>query len=1163
MKNILLPMFVTLLFAFPLSAQTEDSFKKYTSSYSSGNQKAEFEYLENYVLNNPLSPESAVYIQMIASFYNIKGYEAVNSVLRKYEDLVAKSSSADKNEILFNLHFIEKNLNENFTVEESNEELTFIDKWKMSQNFIHYGYADLQFEFDPELNSNFKNKNATASKDSYIRIDENSFAEKGIYYFKSSFTSSSKINLVVESSDYYKIFINGKEAGVNFYQGTFRNRRIFSAEGDGSYTVMIKMLAEKNSSFRVSAVNYDFSKAEIKFTETDFPAEVNASERMLFPFSDLMKRNDVPSMYALAKYFYFLSSSEFIPVYEKIIKKDPSQAYKTLYGSDLVDFHSASSVKSVYGWKILSAVWLQNNAPVPALFYRFQQKLDEGNAQDAFKIADEVRKRADYYPLEYTILNYYYEKNYEKLFLAQHERMKKIFPGTYNSDIYLMDYYNVKNNTKSKEIGLSISKKIRSEKVLKNLLYQYKSSGKYDEALSCLDGTIYTPYRENIERGKIFILQKKFAEAKQIFLKLLAQNESPEILYYLGSIEVSENRTADLYWGKLYSLEPEYEFPQDYLGYSEERKLVNEFDAYRNNEYVNSEIIKFQQNVLYYPPSVAYRANMIRIYNNYKSRYFQEELLYIKNDSEISSKGEYRIPVDSNYTIIKAEVINRDGSVSASYKKNKTSNGVYLSINGIRKNCLVHVIYEINNYDFTWYNSALFAGNYIQMLNFREGAGKLEVKIITELNDLILYNNKNAPVKVDKNGNINIYSFEMNNIREIENEYYSGDSRRNLPAYGFTNVTSAESFTRWYKGFFPQYKDILVPAEISITDKMTAEQKVNAVYDFVSRTVTTEGNLFYYPSDPDDVLYLKKGSSEDKVFFSRQLLKQYGIESFPALVRDENLNVNSIYMKDSFTGIFLYVPSLKLWLDFSSEYLPAGCVRDTYDGSQALVIKNDAVEKIKVTAANETSVNINADIDLSVKDETFYKMKTVYSGNYNYLRYYFKDVRQHGTIVSAIASMNNPGIIAKDFSVSSITDFSVPFSIESSGSILGFSLLSDESLSLNPFLMKTGFLNYLYDNKRNFDLIIDLNERSEENYTIKLSDEYKNPKILIEKTLSYGPSFVQYSLKKEKNSSFLKVYKKTDFKKQIIPVDKFEEFKIFSLSVREMDNYRVLLKKEN
>ncbi|MBN1498780.1 MAG: hypothetical protein JW982_01370 [Spirochaetes bacterium] len=1134
----------------------------YDRYYAEGNQLKEFDYLSGYILKNPVAPESAVYAQMIASMYNIKGYDAIVHVLDEYAGLVEKSGSSDKNEILSSLYFTQQNLREMFVHQgKRNNHFTYIDKWKVSGRFVKYGYADLNVQFDPEKNPDFKNRNITSSLYNYVDLNENVYPQSGIYYFKSSFVSDREIYLVIESSDYYKIFINGKEAGTNFYQNTYRNRRIFSVKGSGEYTVLIKFFAEPDSGFRASVLKNDFTSADIKYTETSPATGADIAEHLMYPHDKLVSAGS--SGFALAKYFYFLGSSEFQNHYDVYLKSSSSGAAKTLYGSDLVDFHSVFSAKSAYGWKILTSVWQKPHPPVPALFYKFQQKLEDGNIQDAFKIVAEIRSGSDYYPLEYAVLNFYHTKGYEKQFFNQYERIRKLFPDSYAADIYKMDFYHGRNNSISEKTGTELLKKIISTKVLRNLLFQYKSTGRYDEALDCLNKAVLSDFNKNMETGKILILQKKYGEAKRIFLSLLAQNETPEILYYLGDIEVSEKRSADLYWGKLYSLEPEFVFPQDYLAYSAENRLSSEFEKYRNADYVDSEIEKFQNNLFYYPSSTVYRGEIVRLYENNTCRYFHEELLFIKNDSEVSSKGEYRIPVTSNYEIIKAEVINRDGSVSASYKKNKTADGLFISINGIRKNSLVHVIYEINNYDFTWYKSSFLASNYIRLQGFRESASKIEVKVITEMDKLVLYNNRNVPVKTARDGNLNVYSFELNGLHEIENEYYTGDSRRNMPSFGFTNITSADDLIRWYSGYFPEFKDLDFGSELKISPETDVSSKIEAVYNFVSRKISTNGNFYFYPADPEDILFLKKGTVEDKVFLARQMLHQLGIESFPALVRDDNLMKENIYFKDSLNGILLYVPSVKMWLDFSSEYYPAGNVDEFYENNTALVVGPEEIRRVKVSGIAESSSVITADIDMTDPGETFFSIKTLYSGVSNYLRYYFKDERMHSTMVSALSAMDNPGLITDSFSVSRLNDYSVPFSIESKGSILGFSLQSPDSLSFNPFIMKTGFLNYLYDNERNFDLVIDQNELSEETYFYKLESGYGDTVISVNKVLSYGNSSVSYSIEKEKNSNIIKVTKKTEFRKQVVPAAEFEKFKNFALSVREMDNYRILLDKRN
>lgn len=1164
---ILLITAIVLFLGMPVVEAANSDYYGLIPHIYKGDHKAIVEAIDLNVSKNPNSPSSAILMNMLPGFDSIAGYDKCNSILEKYISNVERSSFKDKNEKLFAAYLIKEQLDSAYLKKKTPlySNYKMITKWNYSRRYRKYGSYDIVFPFAPEKSTHSYDSNLkTDTSSGFVYPYEYVYPADGIYYFNSVLESSKPVNLVIESNSYYKVFINNQTVLTNMREKIFRTRRVIRLAGSNNYNITIKMDVSSNSRFRVITTNHDYSpvslKTSLKNIETG--GEPTFTEKMLYPYNELKSSNTDDSLISLASYFYYLQSLEYRSYYAQLKAKNQTNVYDALEAMDTASIFNKKTAYGKSAWKTLSRIWKEDQNFIPVQYYKFKEILNSGNITNAIETANEIRKKSDYYKLEIDLLDLYYEKSFDNLFLKQAKLIKEKFPYSKVVDSYLAQYYSLRDIEKSHNIIENLLGKTNNQSVIKRLIKIYRESNEYEKALSLIDQyDVFLTYDKELTRAEIYIDYEKYDKAKKILQNLAIQNETPSVLYYLGLISQHETGSVDPYWQKLEKYYPEYDFPRRYLEYRKNKKMLSIFENYRNKKFIDEEIKKFTSNSNYHPQSVVYRSYLFRIFESRKMKMFKEELLYIKTSGDVDSKGEYNIPVNNNYKVLRARVYQRDGSYSDSYRLNSTPRGTYITLNGISRNSLLHIAYELSDQNSNYYGSELSNSNFLRLQNFEETIKLTEVKIITPFQDLMLYNNKNIPIKSEKNNGNNIISFVAENINRIDKETSSGDARRTLLSYGFTTITSPKEFVNWYRGYFPDGKNIDYKNYLIINDKSNDKDKIINIYNYISKKIATAGGLNYSPSNPEPVLLNKIGSVEDKVFLAKQLLKQNGIESYPALVKDSYILTKNINLANIYDNILLYVPEHDLWLDFSSEYYPCGIVNDYNSNQNAVIIKDSGIEQKKVQSKNDSLLRTECNMSILSNGLTEYSVTLTALGNKNYLRRYFKDKRQHSLFASAFLSMFEGKFIPDTYELSDVSDYTKDLMLSSRGKVYGFFIAGKDSISFDPFIRQTRFINYIRENKRTQDIVITTNEFSDDSYIITLPEEYIDQKIDLAQKYKWKDAYVDYKIIKEKGSRILTVSKKIYFPKIIITPKEYAEFYNFCVKVYRMENYRVVLKK--
>lgn len=272
-------------------------------------------------------------------------------------------------------------------------------------------------------------------------------------------------------------------------------------------------------------------------------------------------------------------------------------------------------------------------------------------------------------------------------------------------------------------------------------------------------------------------------------------------------------------------------------------------------------------------------------------------------------------------------------------------------------------------------------------------------------NDIALHykalNTALKPTLKEDNGH-SIYHWQAGMRKAIPAESYGPYSYQVLPCvltapgrFKIRNYTGSMADWESFGRFILQLQDgrKTLPGTISkevhqIVDSLTNnEEKIDALYRYMQqqmRYVSVQlGIGGWQPFSAQYVAENKYGDCKALSNFMHSILKEAGIESFPALVMADDLvyEIDSTFTTPFFNHQILYVPEEDIWLECTSNNKPTGYLGSFTHGRNTLLITPQG-GRIAATptlnATHNTSINHNTIVLLADGSA-----KVVGKGSYN------------------------------------------------------------------------------------------------------------------------------------------------------------------------------------
>ncbi|MBP9023116.1 MAG: hypothetical protein KBH06_07935 [Spirochaetes bacterium] len=1005
--------------------------------------------------------------------------------------------------------------------------------WKLSTQ-SEFGYNDLYF---PSAETGPMKNIMISSAEGYFISDNYLHSFSGTAVLDSSVSVGSDGILMVDSNAEYVVYSDGKKVIDN--TGSLRKTMRLIAVSKGRSDIKIKLnLFQADSS-------YQSSKMRVVLLDKKFRPIAQTSVKGKGKLSDM----DDPALAELIKQKKYFETAEYLSNLGSMLAGD---YYKKALSSGInCRYQYASWVYLKYGngEMLASLTGITETPDREERVFLMKKMVSEERFFEALAECKKLISEKRTYDCEKNYIWILYKLSLNKMFYSEAAEFIKKYPDN-TEVIQLILYKDLElKGTCDKDMLHAVLSGGAARGIRKSLYMKYMKEGEYLKALSVVDK--YHKQGENdftLMYVRALIDSGKVSEARKILLKMTALNESYEAYYLLDLMERKSGSGAGMYYSKMLALKPENAALAEYLSYSESSVLVNVFEKYRNRNKIDSEIADFVKNQKQPRHDSLFKGDYILMTEGGKFSVFKEFLVYVRSDSDADEYGEIQLP--SGAEIIRARVYHPDGTFNDSYRISNAGR-TYITVDGVRPNSLLHVAYRTRVYDYTYFGSKYYSSFMFNIQDYWRSLKYAEVKLINRSREkTVLYNSSLIKIEEAVYPDETILSFAAENIQPRKKENYSGYYSKSLLSYAFWNIRSESDFDKIIakKNY---NKNISLPE--GVKDLKSDDEKIKVIYDYINSMIETRGGFDYSLRSYDLMFTSKKADAEDKAYLAADMLKEAGIDAYPAFVRNSFVR-NGQFFSERFSAILLYVKrknAAPMWLDFSNKYYPAGVVSDSHSGETALIFTGNGVDSAVVQSSEDRKTVSQFKIDVKTKK---FDYNSFFYGDYVYLRQYFDDERFNEKNVLTLMEAYRADaafdklIITKD-----------KFSFSASGIISFKSADAGKDYIIFPFMHNSNASAYARSVERSSPVVISESVNDENVFEYTLPERFISIEFDKVRKYTFGKCSAEFTLNKKKGSPVLKAVQKLYIPKGEISVEDYTKFAEFCANVKTEEKYQLLI----
>jgi len=560
--------------------------------------------------------------------------------------------------------------------------------------------------------------------------------------------------------------------------------------------------------------------------------------------------------------------------------------------------------------------------------------------------------------------------------------------------------------------------------------------------------------------------------------------------------------------------------------------------------------------------SVTINLDRIKIFNergrnfasksiSYREGYQKVKIIFantIKPDGKI-------IPLDINDIVDSSEYAGFEFYTDIKVKK--------FTMPAVEDGCIIEIAYEIQNlkpvlsFD---YADIFFCRNLFPM---EEDIIEIVLPASTELK----YKKFKTDItpQIITEGTKKRYIFVNTKQKEIipESRMPSLLERDTFPQIYLWTLNSWDVISKWYVNLVRQQmksdNELERFTKQLIADKKTDEDKINAIFNFVSQNIRYIAVLLgphtYQPHPAFEIFSKRYGDCKDKTVLLLTMLKIAGIEARPALVP-----ANGKYFDESVPSLSAFnhviaVVQLKdkyFWLDATNEtasfdsppfVLPTKVFLINEDGSYRFITTpalNDKKDYYHLDMQYDINQDGNADVNFAY--EFFGKAAES-------IRYSFK----YSPPEQRKKFFENRGIEVKELTLGSFTDTRTPFVVKFSGTVKNLAqVLDEETMVLSNIISLDSYRDITAANDRQYPISLSQSVYSIENSFYKFPAGFKIKRLpkdyTLEKPFRYRNE--KYSFK----GSVFYIYLESKNEEQTIELNNLNDFKEFATGLQKHES---------
>lgn len=1131
--------------------------------YLNGSEKQLYLHLSSYIRNNPLNPESLFYLYEIHSMTDAIDPETITEITDWYMNTVNMQNHPDKNSIILQSNILKDKLN---YLNNSNSDVfsreNYIIQWRFSDVYNKYGNSDLFNSFEPETDkAAYKHIFKSTHKNGTINLSSFCYPNSGIVYLETSVNAPSSYNLRINCNTEYLVYINGKQVLENSRTSIFSTKRIINIKSGGTHSISLKLRVTENASFSIMTTTENSIPVSLPYTSTQSVIFPETEEFYDYPLNYLIKKQDSYSKSLTGQLLSFHENNTSIKLLAEACKKNKTVYNELILASTMINQFDTGKWGHIEGQSRIKKLWESYpNTPLLELWKAYDQYQNR-KFTDALNT---IKKsgNTEYLAMSLLELKIYRQIQATDKFLTLSDKLLRKYPYSQTLNRIHLDYLYYERPDRFSDLAMSYLKKHRDPYIRQLLFQYYRFSNPYMALELLREDVNNNDYDSVVSYSSLLIKLAEYSDASEILLPFSTFNNSPTILYLLGLIPLKQNQTADFHFNKFEHDHSSHPYIRKYYSVNK-AKTISDLMAFHNSSKSDDTLSNFFNSK---GPSTVYpyKQQIIKIFEDGKASILSDEMVYIASNNEIGNYGEYKIPFKSGASIIKARVYYRDGSFTDSVQIHNENNAQYITISNLKKDSLLHVVYqndistENNSHCFFDYNSPALHG-------YNHGVDSIEILVIyPKTKNLNFYTNYSGKERSTSKKDFKLYSYSIDNIPPVSTEPYAG-IYKNRPFRYFLSIGKAEEFFNSYKSKFPNNQSALLNSDFFNNNYSAKSKKeiIDEIYNDIISNYKITGSLSYYPQDPNDTMYHKKGSPEDLVFLCKYLLFTRGINSYPALIKNQTDFCETPF-PDSFSNIALYIPdeTKPVWLDFSDNYLKSGAMTSSTYLSDAYIIREHSVQQIATDTFIKPLVKNRWKIRI-MDNKTSFSLNSEYYGEEETVRKYFKDKRYYEYYITNLYSNFNKELIISDYFVSDPLKTDNIFKTGCSGELIAYVSNLNSKIIIKPFLSPNHAIKFTSVNNRKSDLYIPYTINYQNIYSVTLPENFSQENVSFTVKHNFKNSYINYSCKKNTDSDIMTVKEEIYIPKQIILLEEYELFKKFAYNYNSAKNSSFTLTKDD
>lgn len=560
--------------------------------------------------------------------------------------------------------------------------------------------------------------------------------------------------------------------------------------------------------------------------------------------------------------------------------------------------------------------------------------------------------------------------------------------------------------------------------------------------------------------------------------------------------------------------------------------------------------------------SVTKNLTRVKIFNERGRSFASYSISYREGYQEVNILFANTIKPDGKVITLDSKDIH-DSSEYAGYEFYTDIKVKRFTMPAVEDGCIIEYAYEIKNLkpvlSFDYFNT-FFCQNFFPM---EEDI----MEIVLPANIELKYKKFKTTLtpQIISDGNKKRYIFVNTKQKEIipESRMPSMFDRNAFPQLSFWTLNNWDVISNWYiklvKEQMKSDSELEGFTKQLIAGKKTDEEKINAIFNFVSQNVRYIAVLLgphtHKPHPANEIFQKRYGDCKDKTVLLLTMLKIAGIKGKPALVPAYGKYFNeSMPSLSAFNHVIAVVPTSDkyFWLDATNEtaaynsapfLLPTKVFLINDDGSYTFIKTPDLDSKKDYYA-----VNSKHDIDQEGNSTIDYT-QTYYGKAAESIRYSFK----YSPPEQRKKYFEERGIEVKELNLSSFTDTQKPFIINLSGKLKNLvQKLDEETMVLSNIVSLDSYKDITAATNRQYPISLNQSFYSRENYSYRFPAGFKIKKLprdfTFEKPFKYRTE--KYSFKE----STLEVYLEAKNIEETIKLENIDDFKKYALELQKHES---------